>query len=202
MDCTASPPANLHMTWDLPDRILFCICPLEVRNSSPFPLQIACLCGMADSVSHPPSSANGQQEGESSELDTYLKLKNECRAIAPRVYSKHREMFRDLPSVYALDIEFQSAPLGVQIKAMRDQLDMLKSLDDAPLFGPGLHQMDGDIGESSLDPSRGLALHQPAAAHPPPGAVHRHKLVIKEFRQSKGHIHIRAVVNEVVRNAQ
>ena len=62
-------------------------------------------------------------------------------------------MFRDLPSVYALDIEFQSAPLGVQIKAMRDQLDMLKSLDDAPLFGPGLHQMDGDIGESSLDPA-------------------------------------------------
>ena len=108
---------------------------------------------MADSVSHPPSSANGQQEGESSEFDTYLKLKNECRAIAPRVYSKHREMFRDLPSVYALDIEFQSAPLSVQIKAMRSQLDMLKNLDAAPLFGSGVHQMDGDIGESSGNPS-------------------------------------------------
>jgi len=135
MDCTAFPPANLHMTWDLPDRILFRICPLEVRNSSPFPLLIACLCA-----------------------------------------------------------------LGVQIKAMRSQLDMLKNL--APLFGAGVHQMDGGIGESSGNPSPGLALHQPAAAHPPPGAVHRHKLVIKEFRQSKGHIHIRAVVNEVVRNAQ
>ena len=157
---------------------------------------------MADSVSHPPFSANGQQEGESSEFDTYMELRKECRTIAPRVFSKHREMFRDLPSMYNLESEFQSAPLGVQIKAMRDQLDMLKSLDDAPLFGPGLHQMDGNISESSLDPSRGLVLHQPAAAHPPSGAVHRHKLVIKEFRQSKGHIHIRAVVNEVVRNAQ
>jgi hypothetical protein len=38
MDCTFSPPANLHMTWDLPDQILFPICPLEVRNSSLFPL--------------------------------------------------------------------------------------------------------------------------------------------------------------------
>jgi hypothetical protein len=83
---------------------------------------------------------------------------------------------------------------------MRSQLDMLKNL--APLFGAGVHQMDGGIGESAGNPSPGLALHQPAAAHPPPGAVHRHKLVIKEFRQSKGHIHIRAVVNEVVRNAQ
>ena len=70
--------------------------------------------------------------------------------------------------MYNLESEFQSAPLHVKIEEMRTQLDMLKSLDDAPLFGPGLHQMDGDISESSLDPSRGLALHQPAAAHPPP----------------------------------
>jgi len=154
------------MTWDLPDRILFRICTLEVRNSSPFPLHIACLCA--------------------TKLEWQI---------------QHTQMFRDLPLMNSLDIELQTAPLRVQIKAMRDQLVMLKSLDDAPLFGPGLHQMHGDI-SASLDPSRGLALHQPAAAHPPPGAVHRHKLVIKEFRQSKGHIHIRAVVNEVVRNAQ
>jgi len=124
---------------------------------------------MADSVSHPPSSANGQQEGESSEFDTYMELRNECRAIAPRVYSKHRQMFRDLPSMYNLELEFQTAPLRVKIKEMRGQLDLLKSLDNAPLFGSGVHQMDGDIGESSGNPSQGLALHQPAAApHPPP----------------------------------
>jgi len=160
---------------------------------------------MADSdhsVSHPSSSANGQPEGESSEYNTYMELRKQCKAIAPRVYSKHREMFRDLPSMYNLESEFQSAPLHVKIEEMRTQLDMLKNLDAAPLFGAGVHQMDGGIGESSGNPSPGLALHQPAAAHPPPGAVHRHKLVIKEFRQSKGHIHIRAVVNEVVRNAQ
>jgi len=104
--------------------------------------------------------------------------------------------------MYNLELEFQTAPLHVKIEEMRSQLELLQSLDNEQLFGSGVLQMDGEIGESSGNPSQGLALHQPAAAHPPPGAVHRHKLVIKEFRQSKGHIHIRAVVNEVVRNAQ
>jgi len=71
--------------------------------------------------------------------------------------------------MYNLELEFQTAPLRVKIKEMRGQLDLLKSLDNAPLFGSGVHQMDGDIGESSGNPSQGLALHQPAAApHPPP----------------------------------
>jgi len=70
--------------------------------------------------------------------------------------------------MYNLESEFQTAPLHVKIKEMRDQLDMLKNLDAAPLFGAGVHQMDGDIGESSGNPSPGLALHQPAAAPPPP----------------------------------
>ncbi len=66
-----------------------------------------------------------------------------------------------------------AAPLDVQIRLMRDQLEFVKLLDDAPLCITGVHQMDGDIGESSLDPSRDLAtvtlaLRQPAAALPPP----------------------------------
>ena len=68
----------------------------------------------------------------------------------------------------SLDPTLVAAPLDVQIQAMRDQLEFLKSLDDAPLFGPGVLQMDGDIGESSGNPSQGLALHQPAAPPPPP----------------------------------
>jgi hypothetical protein len=120
---------------------------------------MADLHGMADSVSHPPSSANGQREGESSEFDTYMELRKQCKAIAPRVYSKHREMFRDLPSMYNLELEFQTAPLHVKIEEMHSQLELLQSLDNALLFGPGVQHMDGDIGESS----------GPAAAPPPPG---------------------------------
>ena len=70
MDCTAFPPANLHMTWDLPDRILFRICPLEVRNSSPFPLLIACLCAtklgwqiqIIQCLIHPPVQTDNRRE--------------------------------------------------------------------------------------------------------------------------------------------
>ena len=68
----------------------------------------------------------------------------------------------------SLEPALVAAPLDVQIRYMRDQLEFLKSLDNAPLFGPGVLQMDGDIGESSGNPSRDLALHPPAAAPPPP----------------------------------
>jgi hypothetical protein len=87
-------------------------------------------------------------------------------------------MFRDLPSMYNLELEFQTAPLRVKIKEMRSQLELLKSLDNAPLFGPGVHQMDGNIGalcpapsdRASVNPSRDLALNHPAPPPPPPPA--------------------------------
>ncbi len=90
--------------------------------------------------------------------------------------------------MYSLNIEFQTAPLSVKIKEMHNQLEFLKSLDDALLFGPWVLQMDGDIGESSGNPSQGLVLHQPAAAHPPPppGRGLHTKIAQQEHSNAKG----------------
>ena len=83
----------------------------------------------------PSASANEQPGGEISEYETYLELMQACRAIAPRVDQKHTGMFPNLHSMYTLDAALLNAPLGVQIRAMRVQLEFLQSLDDSPMFG-------------------------------------------------------------------
>ena len=89
----------------------------------------------------------------------------------------------------SLDPALVAAPLVVQIRYMRDQLDFLKSLDESPMYDLGVLQMDGDIGDtgilptdgshtgirsqmdggfgaSNADPTRDTTLRQPAAAAP------------------------------------
>jgi len=55
----------------------------------------------------------------------------------------------------SLDPALVAAPLVVQIRYMRDQLDFLKSLDESPMYDPGVLQMDGDIGDTGILPTDG-----------------------------------------------
>ena len=55
----------------------------------------------------------------------------------------------------SLDPALVAVPLVVQIRYMRDQLDFLKSLDESPMYDPGVLQMDGDIGDTGILPTDG-----------------------------------------------
>jgi hypothetical protein len=62
--------------------------------------------------------------------------------------------------MYSLDTTLANGSFPSKIQAMRDQLEFLKSLEDSPLYGPGVHQMDGDPPEI---PSRTVTMHEPVA---------------------------------------
>ena len=104
-------------------------------------------------MSRPSAVANEQTGEETSAYTTYLDLVRDCRAVAPRVFSKHSAMFpQGLHAMCSLDPTLVAAPLVVQIRNMRNQLDFLKSLDESPMYDPGVLQflqMDGDIGDTT-----------------------------------------------------
>ena len=84
-------------------------------------------------MSRPSAVTNEQTEEEISEYTTYLDLVRDCRAVAPRVFSKHSAMFpQGLQSMCSLDPALLNAPLAVQIDYMRDLLDFLKNWDKLP----------------------------------------------------------------------
>ncbi len=66
------------------------------------------------------------------------------------MYQKHTGVFPNLQGMYTLDAALRNAPLGVQIRAMRVQMEFLQSLDDSPMFGPEIHQLDCDISDTGI----------------------------------------------------
>ena len=64
-------------------------------------------------------------------------------------------MFPNLHSMFTVPAAVQNAPLDVQISAMRDQLAFLKDLDNSSMFGPGVHQLEGDISGTGILQTRG-----------------------------------------------
>ena len=106
--------------------------------------------------------AGGTASTDENHLETFMDLLNDCRNVAVRVFPRYREMFPEgMKSMYSLDPTLANASLPLKIRAMRDHLDFLKSLDDSPLFGPGVHQMDED---PPAIPSRTVTMREPVAA--------------------------------------
>ena len=115
--------------------------------------------------------AGGNDSTEENHIETYMKILDECRTVAVSAYARHREMFQQgLQTMCSIDPILANEALSVKVRALRDRLHFLKSLVDTPLFGPGVHQMDGDPSEI---PSGHITLHAPvvvaAAAAAAPG---------------------------------
>ena len=100
--------------------------------------------------------AGGTASTDEKQLKTYMKLLNDCRNLNVRVFPRYREMFPEgMKSMYSLDPTLANASLPLKIRAMRDHLDFLKSLDDSPLFDLHVHSP-----HSSRNNRHGAACHR------------------------------------------
>ena len=61
-------------------------------------------------------------------LARYMRALKECREVAVKVFKKHRDMFRDVQSMYTLDASLIGEGTAIRAAAMEDQLNFLKDL--------------------------------------------------------------------------
>ena len=84
-------------------------------------------------------TAAGSAAIEENDFRTYIQLQHECKIVALRAYSNHRELFpQGFMQMSSPDPLVANAPVHLKIESMQFQIEFLKSLDGTQISSPGV----------------------------------------------------------------